>query len=248
HPLHAGTDALRHPDAAAVVAVGAQPQCGEVEHRRVLVHHRRVVDEAACGEDDAGPGADCDALPVPGGDDADHPSAVVDHQPVGPGVVERAGTGVQGSRGQRRHQCGTAGLRALADVRPGCGAGDLVVGVGVLAAGVHQPLAVDRGGAAALGQPGAEEPHTAGHEPVVVLQAVVAVEVDLVLVDGRAACGLQETPHRLGVVVDPGGPLGRGATAEVEHPVGHRGGPTAGAGPLQDDDVRSGLDGLPRGA
>ena len=92
HPLDARAGGLGHPDAAAVVALGAEPQRGGVHGRRVLLDHLGAVDEAAGGQDDTGAGADRDRrLAVARRHDAADPSLAVDDQALGAGVVRRRG-------------------------------------------------------------------------------------------------------------------------------------------------------------
>src|SRR4051794_21048707 len=81
-----------------------------------------------------------------------------------------------------------------------------------------------------------------------VLERAVAVDVDLVLVRGRATGGGEECPHALEAVRDAGSTLGRRATAEVDESVRHRCGTTGRARAIENEDVGAGSGRLVRRA
>ena len=117
-------------------------------------------------------------------------------------------------------------------------AGELAERVGLLAAGVHQPLGArlhhGLGGVVA-----ALELEAEALEPVEVVDRVLAVEPDLRRV--RVGAGGEEVLlHLLRAVLVAGGLLHRGPAAEVEVAARHRRGARAGAAPVEQQHARAG--------
>ena len=126
-----------------------------VHGRGVLLDHLGAVDEPAGGQHDTGAGADGDLLAVARRRRRRSTRPVVVDDQASRRVVSYSGRGAGVDRRRADsdcHQRGPAGPAALHDVGPRSGRGELVEGVGVLAAGEHQPFALDRRGAVAVGQ------------------------------------------------------------------------------------------------
>ena len=147
-----------------------------------------------------------------------------------------------GRGAERLHQHQPAALAGvLRVVAPGRGPGEGAERVRELAAGVGEAVFGAPGVRAALRrQELVLERHAAGDQPVVELDAALAVGAQPLVVRTRLHRGAQVAVHLLGCVVEAARALQRRATSEVDRAAGERARPTAGELALQHQHVRPG--------
>jgi len=231
HVLDRRADGLRHHDAPAVVAAVAVDAESD-ELRCVLREHLLVVREPAGRDDHATPGAVADGVVEVPCHDADD-TAVLDDQTQRGGVGVDRDVGLRDGLAQHRHEY-LAAESVGGDAVPARGRfGDLVERIGVLA---HPHQAVVGGWNPGGGVPQRRlERHAVVDEPLVVVDALAAVEAHLLLVGIRAERGQEELLHRVGAVGEPARLLDRGAATEVHLAAGQRRRSAAAALTLEQD-------------
>ncbi len=221
HVLDGRADGLGHHDAAAVVAaVAVDTQADEL--RCVLGHHLGVVGETAGRDDHAAAGTVGDDVVEVPGHDTDDPVAVglVPDQAQGPGVGVDRDVGCRDGLGQYRHEHLAAEPVGGDPVPARRGCGDLGERIGVLAH-PHQAVVGRRHPRRRIPQRRLER-HPVIGEPSVVVDAVTAVEADLLPVGVRAECGEEELLHGVRGVGEPARLLDRGAATEIHLAAGQR--------------------------
>jgi len=229
-----------HPDAAAVVGVGAHVEDAVGRFRRVGLDHGGVVDEAAGGQHHPPCGRDGPALAVHRGDDADDGALVVHDQVVDLGLGLHPGRGPLQCREQALHDEAARRVGVLRMMAPGHPAGHVGEGPAVLAPAVDQ-AGVGRRLAVPLLEELGLEGQAVVHQPVVVVHGLVAVRPDLGLVGPGPAGRHQEGEHvRRGVLEAARLLDGRPAT-QVDDPAGVGRGPPTGHRPFEGQHVGAGL-------
>ncbi|PTR28891.1 hypothetical protein C8K36_103261 [Rhodococcus sp. OK519] len=222
---------LGHHDAAAVVtAVAVDPETHQLWS--VLRDHLLVVREPAGRDDHAAPSAVGDDIVEMTGDDADDTAALGDQAQRGGVGMDRHGRPCDGLA-QLRHEylaAETVGGDAVPARR---GLGEFAERVGVLAH-PHQAVVGGRHPGGRIPQRRLER-HAVVDEPLVVGDALAAVQAYLLRVGVGAERGQEELLHRLGGVVETARLLDGGAAAEIHLAARQRRRSAAPALPFQQD-------------
>jgi hypothetical protein len=203
HPDRIAADAHAHADAAPVVAVAAEPEAHASRDRRIALEHRLVVHVAARGQHDAAPRAHVLLLAADRRDHAHDAALAVLDQRLAQRVGHHLGAGRRELIQQQLHH---HAARVLADLLGGVaarrGLRDLAERVRELAARVRETVVGVGIGADLDRQIRLLERHAAAGDPVIVLDAALAVEPDLLGVGTGPARRHQVLVHLLGVVLE----------------------------------------------
>ena len=219
--------------------------------RRVLAQHALVHHEAARAKDHAAARVHIARLAFDARLEAHDPRLFgrpVDDEAFAERGRLGAHAGIDGGGAERPHQHQPAALagvlRVVASRR---GLRKRAERVGEFAARVGQAVLGAPGvGAALRGQELGLERHAAGDEPIVELDAAVAIRAQPLVVRAGLHRGAQVPVHVLGRVVEAARALQRRAPAEVDRAAGERAGAAAGELALQHQHVRAGLGRLDR--
>ena len=194
-PGRGGPGADGQADPPPVVVRGADPpaRVGPVGQGTVLGHHRLVVDESAGGQDHPTTGPD-GAGSVSGRHEHADDVPVGGDQRLGAGFGHHAGTAGRHGRTEAFHEEAAGGVDPLRLVAARHRRGELVEGVGVLAAAEEESGVVGRL-AVRLVAEGRPERHTDRDQPLEVVRRALAVGVHAVLVDTGPEGGPEECRH-----------------------------------------------------
>lgn len=253
-PLHAiegRAETEAETDRDAVARVGPKPVAQLQQLRRVLLQQGLVHHEAARAEDYAATRADMARLALdarPKARDARRLGRSLHHQPLAAcaGLDTRAGGDGSGAQRLHQHQPATlAGVPGVVASRRGrC---DGAEGVGELAARVGQAVLGAPGIGAALRREELRlERHPARDEPLVQLEAALAVRAQPLVRGAGPHRGAQVAVHLPGRVVEAAGALQRRASAEVDRSAREGARAAAGEVALQHQHAGARLGGLDR--
>ena len=215
HAGHRRAEGLSHADANAVVERIAQAQRTTSHQRAVALDHLVVVYEPTRRQHHTPTGSYPHVGSGPSGHQTHDRAVGIDHQSRGSHVDLDPGRGGRHRIGQALHQKAAGGVTLLGLVPTRCRGGDAIERIGILAAGVDERV-IGRGLDARLGVEAGLERHPLIDQPVVVVDAAVAVEPHFGFVGIGAAGRHQEEEHLLSRVLEPALDLDRRASAEID--------------------------------
>ena len=207
-------------DPAAIVSFGCDAHFAPLGERSMVFEHFVVQDEPASGDDDAFVRADVSLFAESCDDGANHFAVGL--------LVERGTARVHhfGCRAsfdffaQHLHQKRSALMLDLRHVSARRGGGDFAIGVDLLGPGPDESVVGGRFAANAV-VVGLFERDTVAGEPVVLIDAAVAVKANLGFVGVFAARGHQELEHFIRGVFETARLLEGRSSAHIDHAPAH---------------------------